>query len=271
MNARHLGTNGHVPRARRWQGLGLSAVGLAAWLACSAAQAGFVSITIRGTPIIVENSPSPGATEFIIDNGGDKAALGSSDIDGRKLGEIATLGISRLDDYTDYTPGSGPYVAPYFNIWITDGFGNFAVVANEPSNPEWTSTYSGGYAITWDDLKTKTVKVFENSNLAWLPNAGVGLTFADLADFVIEAPSVGQLTAGWAGLGTGAPRELGTNVAYGVNWVFGDTLSNYVSGDPGYQVANAYVTAASAVPEPATLGLLAVAALGAVGARRRRA
>ena len=62
------------------------------------------------------------------------------------------------------------------------------------------------------------------------------LTFADLANFVIAPPSAAQLTTGWAGLGTGAPRELGTNVAYGVNWVFGDTLSNYVSGDPGYIV-----------------------------------
>jgi hypothetical protein len=33
--------------------------------------------------------------------------------------------------------GSGPAVAPYFNIWITDGLGNYAVVANEPSNPSF--------------------------------------------------------------------------------------------------------------------------------------
>lgn len=250
--------------------LAVSTLGLAAMLACTAAQAGFVSVKIRGNPTINENSPSPGTTEFIIDQGGEKAALASSDIDGRKLGEIATLGITRVDDYTQFSAGSGPYVAPYLNIWITDGFGKYAVVANEPSNPEWTSGYSGGYAITWDSLKTKSVKIYENSDKSWLPNAGVGLTFEDLANFTIAAPTVAELTSGWGGLGTGAPRELGTNVARGVNWVFGDTLSNYVSGDPGYQVKNAYVTAVDQIPEPASLALLGAALAGLAFARRRR-
>jgi len=243
---------------KRWL---LALGGLLVLGSSASASAAFVSFEIRNTPTINENTPAPGQTEFIIDGGGDKAALGSNDISGQTLGNIGNLHIDRLDDRTRFTAGSGPYVAPYLNFWITDGLGNYAVVANEPSNAAFQPLYNNGYDLSFADLSDKVAKIYENADQSWLPNNGVGLTFADLAGYVIQAPTVGELTTGWTGLGTGAPRELGTNVAYGVNWVFGDTLSNYVSGDDGYIVANASV---SAIPVPAAVWLFG-SSLGLLG------
>ena len=203
----------------------------------------FASFVIRqsgdGTsPTIIKTN---GDTEIITFLGSQKAMLGSSAIDGRTLGSIVQLAIERLDDPTRFDAGSGPFCAPYFNIWITDGAGHFAVIANEPSNADFQLLYNKGYNLSFADISGKTVKVYENSDKSWLPNSGVGLTFADLANFTIMAPSPAQLAAGWAGLSGGAPREFGTNAAFGVNWIFGDTLSNYVSGQPGYKVRNVIV------------------------------
>lgn len=241
------------------------------FLAAHSAFAAFSTFVIRGAPVIQTNNVyTPGATEIIIAKGGEKAALGSSDVDGTTLGQLQQVAITRWDDRTRFTAGSGPYVAPYLNFWITDGAGNYAVIANEPSDPAFQPLYNNGYSLSFADLSDKVAKVYENANKTWLPNNGVGLTFSNLAGFTIKAPTVAELTAGWIGLGSGAPRELGTNKAYGVNWVFGDTLSNYVSGNEGYVVSGASV--AAAVPEPSTYALMALGILGlAIAARRRRA
>jgi hypothetical protein len=234
------------------------------------ATAAFIDFIIRGTPTI--NTPGT-ATEFVITVGGQKGGLGSNDINGATLGDITNLAIDRLDDRTRFTPGSGPYVAPYLNFWITDGSGNYAVVANEPSNGAFQPLYSGGYQLDFADLSDKVAKIYENNDKTWLPNNGVGLTFADLAGFQIQAPTIAELTIGWAGLGSGAPRELGTNIAYGVNWVFGDTLSNYVSGQDGYIVDNAAVAAGSGnqVPEPVAIVLVGFGIAGIGFANRKKA
>jgi hypothetical protein len=249
------------------------AVALAlAVVGATSTQAAFNSFVIRhgvsGAPAILPNNVyQPGATEFVIAEGGQKAALGSSDIDGLQVGDITQLAIVRLDDETRFTAGSGPAVAPYFNIWITDGAGKYAVVANEPSNPDFQALYNNGYDLDWSDISGKVAKIYENNDKSWLPNNGVGLTFADLANYTIQAPSVSELTTGWAGLGTGAPRELGTNAAYGFNWVFGDTLANYVAGMEGFVVTG---PVAAAVPEPATLALLGVGVICVLGRTRRQ-
>jgi hypothetical protein len=240
-----------------------TAAALAALTFSGTASAAFTAFAIRNAPTI---NVGPTQTEFLIVSGGQKAALGSNDINGVTLGNIGTLEVARLDDRTRFTAGSGPYVAPYLNFWITDGV-NYAVVANEPSDGNFQPLYNNGYSLSFADLSDKVAKIFEITDKSWLPNNGVGLTFADLANFTIQAPTVAELTTGWAGLGTGAPREFGTNVAYGVNWVVGDTLSNYVSGDPGYILGNdAYI---SAVPVPGAVWLFG-SALGLLQAVRRR-
>ena len=73
--------------------------------------------------------------EFVISQGGMKAGWGTQGLNGLAIGEITQLAITRYDDITRYSAGSGAAVAPYFNIWVTDGAGNYAVIANEPSNP----------------------------------------------------------------------------------------------------------------------------------------
>jgi len=219
---------------------------------------------IRSNPTINETA---GTTEFIISASGMKGGLGSSELDGHQLSDLLSASIVRLDNTARFAAGSGPALAPYINIWITDGT-NFAVIANEPTNGEWAGKQ---WNFTWDDLKTKTCKVYENLNTSWLPNSGVGLKFNDLAGYTVLAPTSAQLTAGWAGLGTGAPREIGTNQAYGFNWIFGDTLSNYVSGQDGYIVKDPKlgVAGASAVPGPAAALAFGIGLFGA--ARKRRA
>jgi hypothetical protein len=250
----------------------LVAVAVISMAASQSANAGFVDFVIRGdsaggiSPAI--NDLGSGAQEFVISLPGQKAGLGSNDINGSTLGQIQSLSITRTDDRTRFAVGSGPYAAPYLNFWITDGLGNFAVVSNEPTNPVFQPLYHDGYNLSFADLSGTPAWIYENSNKSWLPNNGVDLHFSDLTGFRIQAPTAAQLGTGWTGLTSGAPRELGTNQAYGVNWVFGDTLSNYMSGQPGYVVSGA---SAGAVPEPGTCGLMlaALGVLGAISVRRR--
>jgi len=241
-------------------------------LGVSAVQAAFSPFIIRNgsttstPPLILPNiAYVPGATEFVINEGGQKAGYGTSQIDGQQIGDIQRWAITRHDDESRFAAGSGPAVAPYINLWVTDGAGKFAVIANEPSDPAFQALYNNGWDLDWNDIKDKPAKVFENADKTWLPNNGVGLTFQDVASYTIQAPSVAELTTGWAGLGGGAPRTLGTNVAYGFNWIFGDSLANYVSGMEGYVVSGA------SVPEPATLALAGAALVGLFATARRRA
>lgn len=211
-------------------------------------------------------STSPSITDdagggklFQITLGGQKAGWGTNSMNGQTIGDIATIGITRENG----TAGWGPYM----NIWVTDGYGGYAVLSNEPSHTaEWAG--SSAYNTTWDVLQNATTWVYEVSSTAGfrLPNGttitsnlGAGSsprhTFSEFAGYTIAAPS-----SHWGG--TGAPDDFNASAytAYGVNWVFGDTQSNYLGG---YLVSNPFVT-----PEPASLTLLA---LGGMALLRRRA
>ncbi len=207
-------------------------------------------------PFIVDND------DYVVDSievgtteGGQKVGLATDLINGAKVSQIATLHIDRLDDVAS----SGSLYGPYFNIWVTDGLGNYAVIANEPSNPEW-----GGDpwdVANWDELKTKTCKVYEtpgaSTGTSWLhvliSNAGP-LVFEDVADLVIEPPSVAYITDPANAVGTGAPDEILTNIAYGYTWVFGDTAANYVTGGDGF-IVNGYSATANFPVNNTTQGI----------------
>jgi hypothetical protein len=245
------------------------------------ASASFNSFQIRNAPAILPNNTYvPGATEFVIASGGQKGALGSNFVNGSSLGSITQMAITRHDDPTRFTAGSGPAVGPYVNVWITDGLGNYAVIANEPSNPSFagfrtnnTANPADGYTydFSFADIANEPAKVFEtpgwNTNTSWVHTmtgqTAATLKFSHLAGLIVDAPSAAYIINGANGVGSGAPREFGTNTAYGFNWVFGDTLSNYVSGMEGYVVSNAVL-----VPAPGALALVGMG--GLLAARRRR-
>lgn len=204
-----------------------------------------------GPPLILDNDVyEENAIEFVVFAGGQKAALGTDLINGATVGQIATLHIDRLDDVLN----SDSLYGPYFNIWVTDGDGHYAVIANEPSNGVWEDDRWD--VPDWDFLSTKVAKVYETPDAAagtsWVhdhayANGWTGvlaeLTFAHVADLVIEPPTPDYIAEGANLVGTGAPREKDTNIAYGYNWIFGDTLENYVSGNEGFVVNNYTATA----------------------------
>ena len=245
--------------------------------ASGSAMADWTSYVVRegggSAPIIQSRDDvSTGAMEFITSLSGQKAAWSTNDVNGCTVGDLASISIERLGD--NIAVSGAPY-GPYINIWVTDGSGNYAIVANEPSNAEWQPG-NMQWDMTWDILKTKTLKVYETvgagTNTSWvntLTGKTTDLTFEDVSSLIIEAPSVAYIAAG-NGVGTGAPDELGTNIAYGFNWVFGDTLANYVTIGEGYIVANPIVTCSQAVPAPGAV-LLSGLGISLAGFIRRRA
>ena len=222
----------------------------------------FVIRNANGTsnvPAITENPTGySGWTLFGIVEGGQKAGWATNDMNGRAVGDIAASSITRHDDVG--TPGLSPW-GPYINIWIQDAEGDWAILANEPSNVgEWAP--GTAYDIVWDTLKGATAKIHEADTAFDMP-AGT-LTFSDFADYTIGAPASAPENSG-----SGAPDDLEATpyTAYGFNWVFGDTESNYIGG---YLVKDPTLVP---VPEPISLiffGTGLVAVFGFVSRKRMR-
>jgi hypothetical protein len=242
-----------------------------ALLAGSTAQAAvidFEEFWIRGGGTATE-LPGQDGVEFVTAVGGDKAGYGTSYFDGMQFESLQSVSF-----LIENAPG--PWM-PYINIWITDGLGNYAIVANEPSNPEYNPYYAN-YPYAADNTQVSlnltgmTFKIHEtlqvpnppNTNYGWLGGDSF-ITYAELAasNWTIADPT------NWGG--TGAPKA-----GHGFNLVYGDTLSNYVSGDEGYVISNVTINgnleAGAVVPIPAAapLGLLGMGLIGLISRRRKK-
>ncbi len=237
------------------------------WAASSLSHAAWETFVIRGSATITENQTGPdlttGWTLFDVSSG-EKAGWGTNDMNGQIIGNIQSLSITRHSTVNDYVP--------YFNIWVTDGLGGYAVLANEPSHTsEYTAYGETAHDMTWEGaLKNATTWVYEVDGTQGfkLPDGtttysslGAGTSnppcFDDFAGYTIATPP-----SHWGS--TGAPDDINaaTYTAYGFNWVFGDTQSNYVGGhlakDP------------TLVPEPATMSLIALGGLAVIRKRRKK-
>jgi MYXO-CTERM domain-containing protein len=109
-------------------------------------------------------------------------------------------------------------------------------------------------------------QINSNKGSSWLSSRGTGnyLTISDISDLVI-APPPSSWFAGTNGTGSGAPRELGTGVAFGFNWIMGSVNAT----DGNYSQVTPYdLSGISVVPAPGALALLGVAGFAS---RRRRA
>ena len=221
-------------------------------------------------PVIEHNVSFPAnSVEFAITEGGHKAALGTDLVNGAQVSGITSIHLDRLDNVA----ASGSLYGPYFNIWVTDGAGNYAVIANEPSNGAWAADRWD--VPNWAFLSARVAKVYETpgagGGTSWvhthaLTNGWDGvlanLTFAHVGDLTISPPPPSYIANAANEVGSGAPDELTTNIARGFNWMFGDTSTNYVSGSsPGFVVDNYTITATFAVTN-VTQGLV----YGTIGA-----
>ena len=259
-------------------------------MAAEAATAGFTGYIIRnadnGTAPVI-NSSTSNSINASIELGGQKIGFGSNDVNGRTIGQISLMDIMRNDN--------GLAFKPYVNIWVTNGAGNYAVISISPWGGPGAGVLSTSYT-TMNGLGSTSanrgpgqdVYVYEtlgatgaateaggaqinsNKGSSWLSSRGTGnyLTISDISDLVIAPPPSSWFAGTTNGTGSGAPRELGTGVAFGFNWIMGSV--NPISGSPvdGYSQFTPYDLSGVSVPAPGAAALLGLA--GLVATRRRR-
>ncbi len=206
-----------------------------------------VSFAANWTPFIIRNANTSGdAPTYLLSGGvltvdvdsatgGQKVGYGTSSLDGGRLDSITRFQVVRLDSHeNDY--------APYINIWVTDGT-HYAVLSLEPSHYsqfDWTHDLEAADYLSIEPWIYET----DTSDLTWILTdayydgryikvSGAAVTIADIGHLTIKPPTPSEFAAGLPGVGSGAPRELDTDIAFGFTLVFGDTQSNYIGG---YQI-----------------------------------
>ncbi len=253
-------------------------------MAAEAATAGFTPFVIRNADQDGGSNPSistSGAnTTFGIEYKRQKAGFGSNDVNGITVGQISNIQFT-LNSATAYEGTTRPVILPYVNIWAQDAAsGNYFVIY---FGLDAFVTDTGGVKsvnVGTSQMASVTFGVSETSAAVggvatagtWLatalgaPGAGTNYTMAQVANFQIVAPPSSWVVSGNGnGVGTGAPRQLGTDTTFGFNWIFGQGSSS----NNGYNGYDYTVSGVSVVPAPSALALLSVA--GLAGSRRRRA
>lgn len=184
--------------------------------------------------VLSENAAGDGFT-YGTPRGGQKVGYGTKFFDGYKINSISST------NWNLVFGNAG--IGPYLNIWVTDGLGNYAVIASE-------NHYKGT-----DFATRREWKIFEygpsTSNFNWLFDGGTGgrdgsqyltlngvrVTLSQLSDRIkIGDPGVYPSP----NVGTGAPKA-----GYGFNLIWGDTQANFTGKNGqigGLTVSSAGVT-----------------------------
>jgi hypothetical protein len=240
-----------------------SATSAATWSAFEIRQAN--TPAPLGTPINATGASDGSSFSALIDEAGEKAAYGTSAFDNQPLSSVGTVNFTETDSNAKI---------PYVNIWVTDGT-HYAVIA-----PIMGALTGGGYDsntnISGQNIQSLGINLYETnfasfSDMSWLGAGnlvrqnGTGSLLHDGTNtpvLVSELAAAGLtvLDPGTypAPIGSGAPKNgTGFNI-----------LVDGVYPDSAYTLENVSVTA---VPEPASLGLLSLGGLALLRRRRRTA